>query len=140
MRPAIPRWSDAIHSIGPPSDLARRLEEGSRAGANAAFEALKPGATSGEIDAACRGAIHKLGLGDYFRHRTGYSIGIGFTTWIDGFSLRPSDPTPIQENMVFHVVPFLSTGEFAVAISETILVGAKDNERIVGLEQKIFVR
>lgn len=127
-------------SIGTPSKLAIELQEACKAGLKAAIEALKPGSTSGEVDTACRKAIEDTGMSEYFRHRAGYSIGIGFTTWIDGFSIKPNDPSPIKENMVFHIVPFLSTGDLAVAISETVLVTSKGGEALVNLERKIFVR
>lgn len=127
-------------SVGVPSDFAKRLAEASRAGANAAVTALKPGATSGEVDEACRDAVHELGMGEYFRHRTGYTIGMGFRSWAEGMSLRPNDPSVIEENMTFHIVPFLSTGETSVALSETVVVKPKGGERMVDLESKIFFK
>jgi len=127
-------------SIGEPTDFVRGLEEASLAGADAALAALKPGATSGEVDEACRTAVRERGLDEYFRHRTGYSIGIGFSTWLDGFSLRPHDETVIAKDMVVHIVPFLSTGDLAVALSETALVTDDGGERLVDLPREISVR
>ncbi|WP_165492013.1 M24 family metallopeptidase [Egibacter rhizosphaerae] len=127
-------------AIGEPSEQARALEEGSRAAATAAVEALKPGATSGDVDKACRDAVAELGLSEHFRHRTGYSIGMGFNNWIDGFSLRPAGDEEIKSSMVFHVVPFLSTPDFAVALSETVLVSPEGGERVVALPPELIVR
>ena len=127
-------------SIGQPSEFAKRLEEASHAGVNAAISILKPGVTSGEVDMACRQAVENLGVGECFNHRAGYSIGIGFSSWIDGFSLKPNDPTVIKENMVLHVVPCLTTEEIGVAISETVVVTPHGGEKLVDLEQKIYIR
>jgi Xaa-Pro aminopeptidase len=126
--------------IGEPTPEVRALEEGSKAGADAALAVIKPGVTAGEIDSACREAVHELEMDEYFRHRTGYSVGIGFTKWLDGFSLRPHDETTVEENMVLHIIPFLSTGKLAVALSETVLVTATGVERIPLLDRALFVR
>jgi Xaa-Pro dipeptidase len=126
--------------IGEPTLEVRALEEASKTGADAALAVIKPGVTAGEIDLACRGAVHELKMGEFFRHRTGYSVGIGFTKWLDGFSLRPHDQTTVEENMVLHVIPFLSTGKLAVALSETVLVTAAGAERIPLLDRALFVR
>jgi Xaa-Pro aminopeptidase len=127
-------------AIGEPATHIRALEEASLAGADAAIAAIRPGVTAGEVDAAGRGAVRELGMEEYFRHRMGYSVGIGFTKWLDGFSIRPHEETVLEENMVLHVIPFLSTGKEAVALSETVLVTPTGAERIPTLEREIFVR
>jgi Xaa-Pro dipeptidase len=113
-------------SVGPASDELRRLSEASIAGVNAAIEAIRPGATSGQVDAACRGAVERLGQGHRFHHRTGYSIGLGFPPgWSEGhiLDLKPNDPRVLQPNMIFHIVPVLLDPEVCGAgFSETVLV------------------
>lgn len=45
--------------------------------ANAAGrEAVRPGVTAGQVDAAARSVIAQAGYGDYFFHRTGHGIGL----------------------------------------------------------------
>ena len=127
-------------AIGEPRPEVRALEEASLAGADAAIAAIRPGVTAGDVDAAGRNAVRALGMDEFFRHRMGYSVGIGFTKWLDGFSLRPREQTVLEENMVLHVIPFLSTGSEAVALSETVLVTAAGAERIPTLDRRIFVR
>ncbi|TRW47555.1 M24 family metallopeptidase [Georgenia yuyongxinii] len=127
-------------ALGRMDDTRRRLEAASRDGLNAGLAALKPGATSGEVDAAARAAVDKHGLGEYFNHRSGYSIGLGFRTWIEGMSLRPHDDTVITEGMVVHVVPALSDDVTMMAISETALVTAAGAEPLVNLEKQVWVR
>jgi Xaa-Pro dipeptidase len=126
--------------IGEPAPHVRALEEASLAGADAAIAAIRPGATAGDVDAAGRGAVRDMGMEEYFRHRMGYSVGIGFTKWLDGFSIRPHEETVLEENMVLHVIPFLATGDEAVALSETVLVTPSGAERIPTLDRNIFVR
>jgi Xaa-Pro aminopeptidase len=127
-------------AIGQPAADIRSLEEASLAGADAAIASIRPGVTAGDVDAAGRTAVRELGMDEFFRHRMGYSVGIGFTKWLDGFSLRPHEETVLQENMVLHVIPFLSTGREAVALSETVRVTATGAERIPRLDRSIFVR
>ncbi|MGO4382827.1 M24 family metallopeptidase [Specibacter sp. RAF43] len=127
-------------ALGRMDDNRKRLEAASRDGLNAALAVLKPGATSGEVDAAARAAVDQHGLGDYFNHRSGYSIGLGFRTWIEGMSLRPHDDTLIKEGMVLHVVPALSDDVTMMAISETALVTADGAEPLVNLEQQVWVK
>lgn len=127
-------------SIGEPSHFVRILEEASREAVNAAIAAIKPGATTGDVDNACRSAVLKKGLGQYFHHRTGYSIGAGFTNWIDGPSLMKGGTTVLEPGMVFHVVPFLTDFKLSVAISETVLVTDKGSEKLTNVEQKVFVK
>jgi Xaa-Pro dipeptidase len=92
---------------------------------NRAIEAIRPGVTSGQVDAACRAVFEKAGIGDYFDHRTGYAIGIGFPpNWAEGrfLSLRPGDPTVLEPGMTFHVVPSLFMPEYGFCFSESVAV------------------
>lgn len=42
----------------------------------AACDALRPGATAGQVDAAARRVLRKQGLGRYFTHSTGHGLGL----------------------------------------------------------------
>ena len=79
-------------------DLYRIAQEAQQA----AIDALRPGATTGEVDAACRGVVERAGRGETFRHRTGYSIGLD---WQDrgNTSLKPGGQDIIQPGMTFHM-------------------------------------
>lgn len=121
----------------PPPELEGWAEV-SAAAANAAIAAMKPGVTSGEVDRACRSVVDGTGLGHLFRHRTGYSIGIGFSNWIEELSLRANDPTPLEPGMVFHVVPFLTDGRVGIAVSEMAVVTEHGAERVTTLPQRLL--
>jgi Xaa-Pro dipeptidase len=92
---------------------------------NAAIDAVKPGATSGEVDAASRAVILREGLWDNYRKRTGYAVGIGFSSWVEGAiaSLKEDDPTVLKPGMCFHIpVALRLYGECGVGFSETVVV------------------
>jgi Xaa-Pro dipeptidase len=122
-------------SVGKPSDGVRDKSDAVIAGLNAAIETIKPGVTSDQVDKACRGTIAKAGFGQYFTHRTGYSIGIAFPPdWGEGhiMSLKDGDRTVLQEGMTFHMVPAtLVYGQHGIGCSETVLV-TKDGCEVLG--------
>lgn len=64
------------YSIGEPdSDVAQRYSILQRA-QRAAFDAVRPGVTAEQVDAAARDVLDQAGLADYFVHRTGHGIGL----------------------------------------------------------------
>jgi len=128
--------------VGHPSKKWGRMAEVSREALNLAIEAIKPGVTSGEVDRVCRDYISKAGYAEYFQHRTGYSIGIGFPPdWGEGRtqSIKEGDPTPLQPGMVFHLIPDLKVvNEGGVVFSETVLVTEKSHKVLTDFPQDIF--
>jgi Xaa-Pro dipeptidase len=130
--------------IGPPSDQVRRLADVCLEALGRAIEAAKPGATSGEVDEACRGVIERAGLYDLFRKRTGYSVGIGFAPdWGEGhiFSLQRNEPRPLEANMVFHIPPILRIfAECGVGFSETVLVTEGGCEVLTDFDRELIIR
>ncbi|MFC3895379.1 M24 family metallopeptidase [Lentzea rhizosphaerae] len=91
-----------------------------------AIATIRPGASSGEVDAAARKAILAHGFGDH-THETGYSIGVCYPPgWNEShiMNLHPGDETVLRPNMVFHLVPSLIVPELNghVGFSETVVV------------------
>ena len=108
---------------------------------NLGVEAVKPGATSGEVDEVVRGTIRKRGYGDYFLHRTAYSIGIGFPpTWASPPGIKEKDPTVLQPGMTFHMVPTLNRYDLGIGMSEPLVVTEKACELLANVERKLFVK
>jgi Xaa-Pro aminopeptidase len=130
-------------SIGKPSSKLLEAADVSIKGIETAIRTMRPGVTSGEVDRACREEFNKKGLGKYFLHRTGYSIGIG---WGEGgiLSLRSRDDSVLKPGMVFHLVPGFFSPElrFGVSISECVLVTKQGSEILSAgkLERKLYVR
>ena len=103
----------------------------------ATIEAIRPGATTGDVDAACRGVIENAGRSEVFRHRTGYQNGI---MWSDrgNLSLEPDSTDILAPGMTFHMpVILFEKGEYGVGVSETVLVTEQGCEVLSGLPQTI---
>jgi Xaa-Pro dipeptidase len=109
-----------------------------REAVNAAIRVMRPGVRAGAVDTACRETVDAAGLGRLFHHRTGYSIGLGFSNWIEDLSLRPGELALLEAGMVFHVVPFLTDGRAGIAVSEMVLVTEDGAERLTRLPQDLL--
>jgi Xaa-Pro dipeptidase len=129
--------------IAPVPDKWREMAKVVDEALNAAIAAVKPGATSGEVDAACRNVVKKAGYGDYYPHRCGYSIGIAYPPdWGEGhiMSLRANDPRVLKPGMTFHIPPAIFIyGETAIGNSETVLVTDRGCEVITHFPRKLYV-
>lgn len=62
--------------VGKPSDEARRVYGAVRESQQAGIDAVKPGVTVGEVDAAARKVLRKAALGRFFTHSTGHGVGL----------------------------------------------------------------
>jgi Xaa-Pro dipeptidase len=96
------------------------------------------------VHAVCQQALADAGWGGYHRHRTGYSMGIGFPPdWGEGHikSLAADDPEPLEAGMVFHVIPSLPVPDVAgIALGETVLVTEQGGESLTHFDRNLFVR
>ena len=115
-------------SVGEPSAELRRVAGAVIGALNALLDAVRPGATCAQVDAAGRSVVEKAGLGQYWQHRSGYSVGVGFPPgWGEGqiIDLKPGDARALEPGMVFHTVPnCLVPGLGAIGFSETFTVTA----------------
>lgn len=105
---------------------------------------LKPGMTASQADWTCRHIINEeTGLGEFYRHRFGYSIGISFSPdWGEGhiMSLRGDVETLLEPGMVFHVPPaIIGYKNLAVGCSETILITENGCETITEYSREPFI-
>jgi Xaa-Pro dipeptidase len=132
-----------VVSVGEPSEQVKRMDEAARAGLQGALDTAAPGVPAYEVDRACRGAIRDLGMGDYFRHRTGYSIGINFPPdWGEGhiMSIKETETRPLEVGMTFHLVPGLfDYGHAAVGCSQTIVITEDGCEPLSTIPAQLFV-
>jgi Xaa-Pro dipeptidase len=129
--------------VAPARPEARRMADVIIAALDAAIGAIRPGATSGAVDAACRAPIEAAGFEPNFRKRTGYSVGVGFApNWGEGHivSLRRDDPTPLEPGMVFHMPPALRVSrEYGLGFSETVLVTTSGCEVLTDFPRRLHV-
>jgi Xaa-Pro aminopeptidase len=62
--------------LGRATARERSAYEAVLAAQQTAVEAVRPGATCGEVDEAARGVLREAGLDEYFTHSTGHGVGI----------------------------------------------------------------
>lgn len=136
-----------VGSIGEPPDDRRATIDRALEVIGDALEALiaaiRPDATGHEVDEAGRVVIEASGWGDVHRNRAGYSFGISYPPdWGEGhiFSLRQGEHRPLQEGMVFHLVPNVLLPDAAgIAMSETVLVTSDGCEALTRFPREYVV-
>jgi Xaa-Pro dipeptidase len=114
-------------SIGEPTEKVKQAVEVVVEAQEAGLAAMKPGASSLELDTIVRGRIKKI-RPDYY-NRTGYSTGIGFppkTAEWETLDFNEQHDWELKEGMVFHMLAL--AGGFG--ISETIAVTQSGIERL----------
>ncbi len=128
--------------VGPPKDTHKAAAEALIAILETAVETIRPGESAGDVDRRCRENVERRGLGKYFRSRAAYGIGIGFPpNWSEGhiYAIRPDDPTILEENMTFHVIPTLFLPDFGMAISDSVRVTAEGCEVLTRYPRDLVV-
>jgi len=134
-----------IH-MGPPKDKTfLKLVDLSLEGLRAGMSCMRAGATSAEVYDAVKGPARKAGFDHHTAtSRCGYSIGIGFPPdWGEGRtqSIKQDDPTVLQENMTFHLMPSLWYEDKAlICFSETVRVTKTGAEALTNFPRELFVR
>ena len=127
--------------VGRADATLRSLEAVVREALDKAVAAIRPGATCGEVDAACRDTIAAAGFDRGFRKRTGYSIGVAYAPdWGEGHvaSLRAGDRRELEPGMVFHVVPAIRLPERCLGMSETVLVTESGHEILTSFPRQLL--
>jgi Xaa-Pro aminopeptidase len=116
---------------------AERLYDAARRAVDAIEAALRPGATTGEVDAAARGVVERAGYGAAFRHRTGYAVGLRANGRLN-LSLRPGGTERIDAGMTFHTpIILIEPGVAGMACSETFLVTPTGGQPLAGLDREL---
>ena len=88
---------------------------------------MRPGITVSQADRLARDIISRTTVGGGLVTRAGYAIGIAFApSWDEGYimSLKPGDHRTLEENMTFHIIPWLFgyEGNRVMGISETVVI------------------
>ena len=114
--------STRTYSIGEPDpDIARRYAVLQRA-QRAAVDAVRPGVTAEQIDAAARDVLAAEGMGEAFVHRTGH--GIGLSVHEEPYIVA-GNRLELQEGMAFSVEPGIYfPGEWGARIEDIVFVTA----------------
>ncbi|OBI74174.1 Xaa-Pro peptidase family protein [Mycobacterium sp. E740] len=114
--------STRTYSIGEPDpDVSRRYAVLQRA-QQAAVEAVRPGITAEQVDAAARDVLAAEGLAEVFVHRTGH--GIGLSVHEEPYIVAGNTLT-LEEGMAFSVEPGIYfPGEWGARIEDIVIVTA----------------
>ncbi len=114
--------STRTYCLGEPAaDVARRYEVLQRA-QRAAVDAVRPGITAEQVDAAARDVLAAEGLAEAFVHRTGH--GIGLSVHEEPYIVA-GNSLPLQEGMAFSVEPGIYfPGQWGARIEDIVIVTA----------------
>jgi len=108
--------------VGSASPDARRAYEAVRAAQQAAVEAVRPGISTGEVDAAARKVLRKAGLGRYFTHSTGHGVGLEIH---ESPRVAAGQREILQPGMVITIEPGVYfPGKWGVRIEDMVAVTA----------------
>src|SRR5882757_284374 len=112
--------STRTYSIGEPSPEVAQQYSVLQQAQRAAVEAVRPGVTAEQIDAAARDVLAEAGLADYFVHRTGH--GIGLSVHEEPYIVAGND-LPLQAGMAFSVEPGIYfPGRWGARIEDIVVV------------------
>lgn len=88
----------------------------------AAVDAVKPGATCGEVDEAARSVLRRAGLARYFTHSTGHGVGLEIH---ESPRIAARQETKLQPGMAITIEPGVYwPGRFGVRIEDMVAVTA----------------
>ncbi len=112
--------STRTYSLGEPSaEVAQHYSVLQRA-QRIAVDAVRPGVTAEQIDAAARDVLVEAGLADYFVHRTGH--GIGLSVHEEPYIVAGND-LPLKPGMAFSVEPGIYfPGKWGARIEDIVIV------------------
>ncbi|MEY8016416.1 M24 family metallopeptidase [Mycobacterium servetii] len=110
------------YSIGDPEpEVAQRYSVLERA-QRAALDAVRPGVSAEQVDAAAREVLAEAGLAEYFVHRTGH--GIGLSVHEEPYIVAGND-LPLTEGMAFSIEPGIYfPGRWGARIEDIVVVTA----------------
>ncbi|MFE0020661.1 M24 family metallopeptidase [Amycolatopsis sp. NPDC059021] len=113
--------STRTYAVGTPrdGDVAETYAVLERA-QRAAVEAVRPGVTAEQVDAAARDIITAAGFGEYFIHRTGH--GIGLDVHEEPYIIA-GNALPLEPGMAFSVEPGIyQAGRWGARIEDIVVV------------------
>jgi Xaa-Pro dipeptidase len=123
-------WSDLTRTAvaGRVSDEQRQLFLAQRDAYQAAFEAMRPGASAKGVDEAARQALEPSGTRELFAHHTGHGIGFRYhepIPWV-----HPDSKGELASGMITSLEPGLYGPSFGLRIEDNVLIAANGAVRL----------
>jgi len=123
--------------VGDPDARQKEIHALVLAAHDAAVEAVRPGITTGAVDAAAREVITKGGHGSAFFHRTGHGLGLEAH---EAPSLDPGSTTVLEEGMVFTIEPGVYIpGWGGVRIEDDVVVESRGARLLTAADRTLYV-
>jgi Xaa-Pro aminopeptidase len=115
------------YCVGTPPAAYAEYYEVLKEAQEASCQAVRPGATPEEVDAAARDIIAAAGYGEHFFHRTGHGIGLETheEPYIVAGNLEPLEPA-----MAFSVEPGIYPGTHGARIEDIVVCTRDGFERM----------
>jgi Xaa-Pro aminopeptidase len=114
--------------VGKPSPLQRKVYGIVQRAQAAGLAAARPGATSGDVDAACRRLIGRAGYGPKFGHGTGHGVGAEVH---EDPRVGPRAKDKLTPGVAITVEPGIYLdGKFGVRIEDLVLITEAGHENL----------
>ncbi len=124
-----------VVSFGPMNKQMREIYEIVREAFEAGVEAIRPGVTGREVDAAARSVIKDAGYGDRFGHSLGHGIGLDVH---EAPRLSAQSDDVLAEGMVVTVEPGIYLpGVGGVRLEDDVVVTAKGSRKLSRLPKSL---
>ncbi len=129
--------STRTYSLGEPKpEVAERYSILQRA-QQVAVDAVRPGVTAEQVDAAARDVLADAGLAEYFVHRTGH--GIGLSVHEEPYIVAGND-LPLRPGMAFSVEPGIYfPGKWGARIEDIVIVTEDGAEAVNNRPHELVV-
>lgn len=119
--------------VGPEPDGYADAHDALESAQRAAVDAVRPGATAEQVDAAARDLLDAAGYGPWFVHRTGH--GIGLEEHEDPYIVAGNDRV-LEPGMAFSIEPGVYLpGRFGLRIEDIVVVTPDGCERLNTLDR-----
>jgi Xaa-Pro dipeptidase len=120
--------------LGEPNAEIRRVASIVESTVDLILEKSRAGIKASDVAKAALANAEPLLDSMIFHHYFGYPVGIGYPpTWIEhlGYFIRVDNDRVLEPGMVFHLpMSFRKYGEYAVNLSQTMLVGERGAEAL----------
>jgi Xaa-Pro aminopeptidase len=123
--------------VGKPAADARYLYYAVLEAQQAAIEAVRPGATAADVDAAARSVLKRRKLDRYFTHSTGHGLGLEIH---EAPRLALGQAQKLESGMVITIEPgAYIPGKWGVRIEDVVLVTSTGCEVLTPTDKELVV-